>query len=290
MPHGSDAHYLHIRVGLTKVVQPRVREVSAMAWTTGQRLVVVTRRGEGFVVHPVHGTTPLWTGRAPAIGLCARGEELVVVEADGVWRQLTLAGEERLSAAHPFTADVEVQFDDHAVLMCGPTATDRRLKFFVDGRKALRVILPPRATARMNGAVELVRATADGLELLPLEAGRRFSRAPTAADVLHIEGDHVLGVSADEVRVWRGDGVCRARIRLPGPTVATVHAAEQLVAVGTEDGGVALVDLTQGATDVAPNTVHLSRDRIADLAFSHTGRWLASGSGGLTIWAWDVAR
>jgi WD40 repeat protein len=142
----------------------------------------------------------------------------------------------------------------------------------------------------MHGAVELVRATAEGLELLPLEAGRRFSRTPTSPDRLHVEGDHILGVGADEVRVWRSDGELRTRIQLLRPTVATVHAREQLVAVGTEDGGVALVDLAQGAADVAPNTVHLSRDRIADLAFSHAGRWLASGAGGLTIWAWDVAR
>jgi hypothetical protein len=72
--------------------------------------------------------------------------------------------------------------------------------------------------------------------------------------------------------------------------VAAMSGDGRYLAVGTAQGGVAMVDLDDAESIAHPSVVGVSSSAVQSLAFSERGRWLASGADVLAVWSWEPAR
>jgi hypothetical protein len=287
----DQAHYLHGRKGLALVVRPPVHEVAAMAWTGRGRLVVGTRDGAGYIVHPALGTGELWRDRAPVLGLGVEAGRIVVVEGDGSWRMLDLDGKEAYASDHTFIGPVDVQFDGARVLLTGPTTTDRRTVFYEGDKKVFRILMPPRTVALIDPEREiaLAQSTTGGLEVLRVAPGARFRQLEQTSHQLTVAAGRILGVHEGGVRVWRPETWDALDVSLSNASVATVSSDGRFAAIGTDAGGVAVVDLSVPEARAEPVTVSISHSPVRSLAFSDRGFWLASGADTLAVWSWEDA-
>lgn len=301
-PDSHDAHYLHRRRGLTLLVKPPVRRGSGMVWDRKGNLLVGSAEGTIERVHPALGTSRLFDGLNPVIGLGMDGDLLVVVEAGspgskgGRWQAFDLSAptgdaqsRRRLVGAHPFEGPVGVMFRGDRVLLGGLIAGEKQVLFYEQGRKVFRVRLPARAVAVPVGdALGLAQSAVSGLEVIALSDGARFQQTALTEHTLVSSGDHVMGLGSDGLRVWSvvdpGEGLL---VPLPDVTAASLTPDGRFAAVGTRRGGVALVDLTDEADRTKPTTVHITEQPIRAVAVGPKGNVLASSADALTLWSWE---
>jgi hypothetical protein len=285
-PH--DAHYLHERRGLRLLVRPPVADATHMAWDGRGNLLVATDHGTIERVHPALGTRTLLSGLEAPLGIGVGPERLVVVEPGGRWDAYDLDGGPIVGGDHPFEGPVHVQFREGKVLLTGPVGAHMQMLFYDGGRKVLRIQLPPRAVGFVSGGhLGLAQSTPVGLETIYLSSGGRFAGREQTAHVLVPFEDHIVGVHAQGVRVWSLVEGLHADVELPGATAATLSADGQLVAIGTADGEVGLARLGWDGSRAEPFVVQATDEPIRTLAFSRTGRYLATGADGLMLWTWE---
>jgi hypothetical protein len=286
MTSADAAHYLHDRASLGLVVRAYVRGVTTVAWGPRDTLYAGTTTGEVHATHTVEGTRLLHRGFGPTLRIAVHGDELIVVESQGVWRRLALDGTELQVARHAFVEDVDILFDGTHLVLVGTTATDRRIDLWRDGKRVQRMGIPMGAMPLAeDGVLRLAWVSNAGLEVLKLAPGLSFRGDAPGGARLTTTGGHLIGLLSSTVHVWTPEMtlVCSARAR--APTVACASADGRTLALGTASGGVAIVHLHSDPREVAPATVHASDDPIAALAFDPTGRWLASGSSRLCVWS-----
>lgn len=290
MLHESDdPHYLHGKTGLSVVVRPPVHSPSAMAWTDDGRLVVSTRTGHLLFVHPAMGTRPL-DRRSPANGIGVRGDRIVVFEQDGTWIEMDVDGAVRFEGRHPFVDRVQVRFHEDRVIVTGATSRDRQTLFYENGKKVFRVRLPPRAVAFIDfdARVGLAQATEDGLEVVRMQPGSRFSSAALLPHDLEVEGEHIVGVTGRGVAIWNVRDGSQLKVPLDGTTAASLAEDARWLGMGTWTGGVALVDVTSPSASAGPSLVQASEQPITTIALGRKGQWMATGADDLILWTWDA--
>lgn len=282
------AHYLHRRTGLTPMLRPPVRGAEALTWC-GDQLIVGTSARALHAIHPVHGTRTLLPEHPGALALAADPRTITVFYVDGTWRRYDADGKPRVEGRHPLTRDVRIELYGDRMLVCGCTPGDRRAKLYEGDRKVLRVLLPDRAVAALDvDGIHLAQPVADHqLESVRVGPGVRF-KLPAAGDARLVpSGPYIIGLEPDSVRVWQIDGTPKTQLRVHGVTAVTLTPDHRYLALGTRQGGVAVVDL-EAPPQTTPDTVHVSDQPVRVLAFDAAGAWLASAADRVVVWSWDL--
>jgi hypothetical protein len=227
--------------------------------------------------------------RSPACGMGVREDRIVIFEQDGTWIEMDYDGAVRFEGTHPFIDRVQVRFHEDRVIVTGPTARDRQTLFYEGGKKVFRVRLPPRAVAFIDddGRMGLAQATQDGLEVVRMQPGSRFSTAPLLPHDLEVEGERIVGITGRETSVWDCKDGSRVQVPLDGTTAASLSEDTHWLGVGTWSGGVALVDMTRIGDTFRPDLVQASEQPITVISIARKGRWMATGADDLILWTWS---
>ncbi len=285
----EDPHYLHGRTGLAVAVRPPVKMPTALCWTDDGWLVIGTQHGRVLMTHPAMGTRLLAQLEAPPAGLGTNEGRIYIFERDGTWQEVDKQGELVARGTHPFVDSVQVRFHERRVIVTGPTARDRQTLFYEDGEKVFRVRLPPRAVAFVDARarVGLAQATTEGLEVVRMQPGSRFSSTPLLPHDLSVVGAYVIGVTGRGCCVWTIDTGESTQVEMDGTTAGALTLDGRWLALGTWKGSVALVDLHDPASVVQPVLVEASEQPVTTISFASNGQWMSSGADDLILWTWS---
>lgn len=287
MSQDDDAHFLHERRGLEALVKPPVGRPVALAWTGKGDLLAASADGTIDRVHPALGTSRVLSDLGPLAGLGVDGDRFVVVERTGRWSAHDARGQRLVEGQHPFEGSVQVAFRGDRVVLTGLTKGEKQALFFENGRKVLRVQLPARGVAFVTErGLGLAQSTPTGLEVVWLEEGGRFQGREATGHQLVAHGDRIVGLHGGGVRVWRLDTPVGVDVPVPGTTSAALTHEGGVLAVGTSEGAIALVDLGDPAAIAQPTLLEATDTPVRALAFSRKGRFLASGADQLVLWTW----
>lgn len=287
MSRDDDAHFLHERRGLEALVKPPVGRPVALAWTAKGDLLAASADGTLDRVHPALGTSRLLSDLAPVAGLGVDGDRFVVVERTGRWAAHDARGARLVEGQHPFDGTVHAAFRGERTVLTGIAQGEKQALFFEGGRKVLRVRLPLRAVAFVAArGLGLAQSTANGLEVVWLDEGGRFTGRETTGHQLLALRDHVVGLHGGGVRVWRLDRPEGLDVAVPGTTSAALTQDGGLLAVGTSEGAIALVNLESASEVAQPSLLEATDTPVRTLAFAPKGRFLASGADHLVLWTW----
>lgn len=285
------------RSGLEAVLMPPIRHPTALAWVPGrEELLVGTRTGEVVSIDPVLGTRPVVDGLPEVAVLAVHGDRkrFFAMACDGTWVRGTLVGQVEARGQHPFRTGLSAFFaGEHAVVM-GEDANGRRAVRILRGdRWVANLGLPPNAIAAQvaDGSLVFCRSGHAGLEVLPLKdvkLGASFAAFPGTEHRLRAFGSRVVGVTSTGVACWSLEGGPAMTMRLPDVTVAAVSADGAHLSLGTRNGAVALARMADLDKRIRPDLVRAYQEPVRAVAFSDTGRWLATGAEGLRIWSWDL--
>jgi WD40 repeat protein len=236
---------------------------------------------------------------SPVLAFHPDGLSLITGEFDGAISRWALDGSYQVTAA---------RHDDEATAVAISTDGSLVASAAYDGELRLRNMenLEPvgPALAVPGGAVLAVALSPDGRTVATgsadghvrlwdvLDDPRRGHFASNAAGVTsvayHPRGDLLASAAASEIRLWDPRTGLLAADPLPtegfGDALAFSPDGTVLAAAGAE-GTIELWDPAAGAQHSAP--VRGPRDRVADLAFSDDGRWLAAAAGD-AVGVWDV--
>lgn len=290
----TEAHYLHERSGLEAVLQPPVKNPTALAWVPKrEELVVSTRDGQLISVDPVLGTRVI----AEDVGECAvlslhedRTRYLVVNRQSG-WQVGTLKGETLMKGKHNYLGAMSGFFAGDHVVMTGDSGDGRRtLTVYKGERRTAQVKLPKRVSATLSaeGKLLLCRSTEAGLEVIRLGKGNSFAKGmESTVHRLRPSGPHILGFTTTGICLWGQGGGQPRSMRLPDLTAGDINHTGDYLGLGTRNGAVALARIDNLEKRIRPDLVRAFNSSVTSVAFSTRGRWLATGAEGLRIWSWE---
>ena len=283
----DEAHYLHKRRGLELLIRPRIDRAAFLDWDGHGEAVVATVMGDVFRVHPAKGTRLIMESVGRLSGMAVENNEIVAVMESGKWARLGPTGEVLQSGQHPFLGPVAVVFRNGQMLLCGDTDSERHLLFNEGDSFVLRVRLPDRAVAFVqDGRVGFVQSSEEGLETIMLAKDARFRGRVCTHHRLVACDRTIVGFLGDEVLVWQRPDSPSRRLEIEGPTIAARSGADESLAIGTDDGRVVLVDMSEPASYEKPDIVQVGDARVRAISFAKSGKFLATACEGVQIWTW----
>ncbi|NOY26497.1 MAG: hypothetical protein GXP62_11545 [Oligoflexia bacterium] len=286
-------HYLHHHTGLEAVVSPPLDLVTAVAWhPQREELLAGTRDGCLVSVDPLMGTREIACDlpEAGALSISPDGTQVALLGRAAPLEIRGLPdGDLQVQVDMQFVGDLWVGWWRGGVAVAGQ-GLDRRQVVVLDhaGRRRASGELPPGVVVGVDakGHLMLGRVSSRGARILPLGRGRFDTMPPTSHRLRFGPGGRLIGVAEGGVTIWdQGSGP--VTVKTYGVSAAALTPSGQALAIGTRDGGVALVAVGGGALERArPGQTGGHDQAVRVLAFSQRGRWLASVGERIWLWSW----
>lgn len=289
--HRSVAHYLHESKPLELCVTPPVEMPRALSWVQGQEvLLVADLAGTLHQVEPTWGTRPIGTVAADAAHLSTTNNRLAVLSRTGVlqvwvWPDMTLLWEKYCQ----LVAHQGIRFWSGGVAVIGHDGQDHRVFVYdTEGGLRMRARVPERTAlgSDAEGNLVLARTTQKGLTIARFPSPLP-SDPPTGHRLRFGPGGRVFGCTPDGVTIWSADGGSSFTIKQLETSNAALHVDQDIVAIGTLHGSVAICGASREASQRArPPRVEGHASPVIALSFSTKGRWLATVADTIRLWSY----
>jgi hypothetical protein len=283
----ADPHFLHAARTLEALVSPPIEAPRALAWLSGETLLIAGKDGVIHHVEPAYGTRSLFLAAPDPAGLAVGRGMIAVLSRLGLLQMWTEEGALLWEDPTGLLASFHLQLWRGGVAVIGDDEQDRRVIVYDDrGERRARARVPARTGLGVDeeGGLILGRSTEAGLTVqpfgVPLAPGR-----PTAHQ-LRFAGNAVLGVATGGATIWHSPEAPPVNVKLLDVSCAALSPDRTLIGLGTRGGSVALAGAQPGGQRVNPARIAGHEGAVLAMAFAPKGRWVASAAARAWVWSY----
>lgn len=282
----ADPHFLHGARTLEALVSPPIDNPRALAWLSGDALLIASKDGAIHHVEPAFGTRVLFHAAPDPAVLAASRDRITLLSRLGQLQVWTQDGALVWEAATGLLASLHVQVWRGGVAVVGDDEEHRRVIVYDDrGELRARARVPARTALGVDedGGLILARSTESGLSIQPFGVPLVPGRA--TAHHLRVSVGSVVGVATGGATIWHGGGA-PVNVKLLDVSCAALSPDRTLVGLGTRSGSVALAGAQPGGQRVNPARIAGHDGAVIALAFAPKGRWMASAAARAWVWSY----
>lgn len=291
MSDRSVAHFLHDSKPLEPLVSPPIESPRALSWVPGAEvLLVADAAGNLHQVEPTWGTRVIGRVLSDAAHLSTTKDRIAILNRAGqlqvyVWPDLTMLWERYIG----LIAHHGIRFWSGGVAVAGHDGKDHRVYVYdSEGLLRVRARVPERTALGTadDGTLLMARSSLKGLTVVPFPSPLPGGE-PTGHRLRFGPGGRVFGCTPDGVTIWSPTGDSSFTIKQLETSNAALHPNQELVAIGTLHGSVAICGATREASQRArPPRVDGHAQAVIALSFSSKGRWLGTVADSVRLWSY----
>lgn len=285
------AHYLHESRPLEPLVTPPIDSPRALSWVPASEILLVADAvGNLHQVEPTWGTRVIGAVAPDAAHLSTTRDRLAVLTRVGhlqvyTWPELSLLWERYVG----LVAHQGIRFWSGGIAIVGHDGRDHRVYVYdAEGALRVRARVPERTALGTDedGNLLIARSTVKGLLVV------RFPNPvpgweATSHRLRFGPGGRVFGCTPDGVTLWGGGGESSFTIKQLETSNAALHPDQEIIAIGTLHGAVAICGATREASQRArPPRVEGHTTAVLALSFSSKGRWLGTVADSVRLWSY----